>query len=422
MLNRWIARACIGLALLGCGLSASFAWAQTQTQQAVQSYVNITLPTIAKLRPLIDKPASERAGAFVAMGLKDSACDAPRLDAIGAREHLAEGAGHLCGALIAWMHDEDIFTCSRVKMSGIEFAKTDRADGEIVRRHKADDIVSTRLQLQAAAGCAGKTEAYWGVKTLQLYDQLAASVSKTGDLVAPSNGGAAPTAQAFKDTVFLCHLSSGLDDNTKSGVIDAANYGCYALNYVSTREPLEACRTLKKAIDKSTAVSSSDPLAGEAGRLVLKLTQEFGALDCRETTATAEVKDLTAASATQAAAAPSAPNAPTTPARSQIRIDVETAEQAAAVANGEYQENASLASGYEDRGDQESACLYYGKARAAAGRESAAYSRLYTQHANDLSATDITRLYEYRNGATERANKVYELAKPICDAVGKPIY
>ena len=46
MLNRWIQPVCIGLALLGGGLSASIALAQTNTERAVQSYVNVTLPAL----------------------------------------------------------------------------------------------------------------------------------------------------------------------------------------------------------------------------------------------------------------------------------------------------------------------------------------------------------------------------------------
>ena len=76
MLNRWIARACIGLALLGGGLSASLSWAQTQTEQAVRGYLNVTLPTIARMKPYIEKSAPERAKAFATMGLTDTTCDA----------------------------------------------------------------------------------------------------------------------------------------------------------------------------------------------------------------------------------------------------------------------------------------------------------------------------------------------------------
>ena len=55
MLKRWIAHACIGLTLLGGSLSASLSWAQTNTDQAVSSYVKVTLPAIARMKPYIDK-------------------------------------------------------------------------------------------------------------------------------------------------------------------------------------------------------------------------------------------------------------------------------------------------------------------------------------------------------------------------------
>ena len=92
MLNRWIASACIGLALLGGGLSASLSWAQTNTEQAVSSYVNVTLPAIARMKPFIDKSASDRVRAFATMGLTDTTCDAAVTEAIirSADTHLPE--------------------------------------------------------------------------------------------------------------------------------------------------------------------------------------------------------------------------------------------------------------------------------------------------------------------------------------------
>ena len=162
MLKRWIVQAGVGLMLLGGGLSAAIASAQTPTEQAVSSYVSVTLPAIAQMKPYIDKSAPERAKAFATMGLTDATCAAAVTDAIAAREHFAEGAGNLCGAMIAWMQNEDIYTCSRVKFSGIDFAHTEPVNAEIAKRHKADNILDTRLRLQKSADCEGKTVKYWG--------------------------------------------------------------------------------------------------------------------------------------------------------------------------------------------------------------------------------------------------------------------
>ncbi len=147
MLNRWIARACIGLVLLGGGLSASLSLGpDSTTEQAVWSYVNVTLPAIARMKPYIDKSAPDRANAFATMGFTDTTCDASVTEAITAHEHFAEGAGNLCGAMVAWMQNEDIYTCSRVKFSGIDFAHTEPVDATIARLHKSEGILSTRLQ------------------------------------------------------------------------------------------------------------------------------------------------------------------------------------------------------------------------------------------------------------------------------------
>ena len=51
----------IGLLLLASSVFSSQSWAvNDHTEKATASYLNTTLPTIAKLRPYIDKSASDR--------------------------------------------------------------------------------------------------------------------------------------------------------------------------------------------------------------------------------------------------------------------------------------------------------------------------------------------------------------------------
>ena len=304
MLIRWIAHACIGLALFCGGLSSSLSWAQTETEQAVRDYVNVTLPTIARLKPFINKSAPERAKAFATTGLTDTTCDASVSAAIRAREHFAEGAGNLCGAMIAWMQNEDIYTCSRVKFSGIDFAHTEPADATIAKLHKSQDILSTRLQLQRAADCSTKTVTYWGPKLLGLLDELSASVSNAGELKASSAGAAVPTQKAFEHTVFLCHLAYNADESTKSAVTDAADDACYAMNYILDHKTLDACRTLDSAITKAVSMGASDPLASEAKGLASRLSKRFGGLDCGTTIAAAKVAEDEANAKQQATTTP----------------------------------------------------------------------------------------------------------------------
>ena len=252
MLNRWIVRAFICLALLGGGLLAAPSLAlNDHTPQAVDGYVSITLPAIAQMKPYIDKSASVRAKAFASMGLTDTTCDAPTTEGISSGEHFAEGAGNLCQALIAWMQNEDIFTCSRVKSSGIDFAHTEPVDATIAKLHESEGILATRLKLQKAAGCATKTVAYWGPRLIGLLDWLSASVSNAGDLQAPSSGAAVPTQKAFEYAVFQCHLAYNADEKTKSAVTDAADDACYAMHYLLDQNTLAACRALDGAISKA---------------------------------------------------------------------------------------------------------------------------------------------------------------------------
>lgn len=362
MLNRWIARACIGLALLGGGLSTSLSWAQTNTEQAVSSYVNITIPAIARMKPYIDKPVSDRAKAFATMGFTDTTCGAAVTEAITAREHFAEGAGNLCGAMIAWMQNEDIYTCSRVKFSGIDFAHTEPVNATIAKLHASEGIVSTRLQLQKAAGCTTKTVTYWGPRLLGLVDQLSASVTNAGDLQAPSSGAAVPTVKAFEYTVFLCHLTYNADETNKSAVTDAADDACYAMNYLLDHKTLEACRTLDKSITKAWSTGPSDPLESQAEGLSSKLAKRFGSLDCGMVIATAKVEEEEAKAKQAAAAAAAAKaSASSEPASNPY----EKRNAIVGQINGEtqsYNNSLEVAERWYDRGEDYDACGYYQQA------------------------------------------------------------
>ena len=416
MPNRWIARACIGLMLLGGDLLARPSWAVNEhTAQAVWGYLNVTLPTIASMKPWIDKSARDRARAFSTMGITDTACDASTTEGIKSGEHFAEGAGNLCQALIAWMQNEDIFTCSRIKFSGIDFAHTEPVDEAIAKRHKSDEILSTRLRLQKAAGCATKTVAYWGPRLLGLYDQLAASVSNTGDLLAPSSGAPAPTSKAFENTVFLCHLSYHADENAKSSVVDAADDACYAMNYLLDKKVVEACRSLDGAITKTSSMGSSDPLAREAKGFSQKLAKRFGSLDCGTVIATAKVAADEAKARQQAAATP-----PPAPRSSGAPANDPYAKRNAIInaINGEQQalsNNYVVARRWFDRGDNKEACGYYQKALTGWRALESLYS--------DLNRETGDSQYSAKSREMKgEQNKLLENNGDMCQEAGRRLY
>ena len=407
MLNRWIARACIGLALLGGGLSASFAWAQSLTQQSVQSYVNITLPAIARMKPWIDRSASDRASAFATMGIATTACDGPTSEAIQSKEHMAEGAGDLCQAMIAWMQDEDIFTCSRVRWSGLDFAHTEPVDATIARLHQSEGILSTRLQLEKAAGCAKKTVSYWGPRTLALLDQLSASVSNSGDLLAPSSGGAVSTPEAFANTLFLCHLAYNGDDKTKSAVVDAADDACYAMNNLLDHNVAGACQTLDKSIKKVISSGASDPLSSEASGLTQKLNQRFASLDCSAQLAAIKAAEDKTKAALQAATPPPPPANP-------------YAKRNAIVGaiNGEQQSmdnSLDVAQRWFDRGEDSEACGYYQKALNSFSKLQSLYSDLrqetgdsdYSAKSDDMKRQHDTLFENVSDMCLEAEHRLY---------------
>ena len=355
MLNRWIARACIGLALLGGGLSASLSWAQTQTELAVSSYVNVTLPTLARMKPWIDKSAADRAKAYATMGINDTTCDAAILESIKAGEHFAEGAGELCLALDAWMQNNDLSTCASVKYSGFYFAHTEPVNATIAKLHKSEGILSVRLQLENAAGCAKKTVRYWGPMALSLSAQLSASVSNSGDLLAPSSGAAVSTREAFDRTLYLCHQAYNADDNNKSAVVDAADDACYAMDHLLEHKVVEACQALDKSLKKVFSMGSSDPLASEAKGLSQRLNERSASLDCGATNAAIKAAEDKIRADLQAAATP--PPAPVNP-----------YEKRNAIINAINGEQQAMGHDYDaaklwfDRGDDYEACGYYQRA------------------------------------------------------------
>ena len=407
------ARASMALLLLAGGLFVAPSWAVNEhTAQSIASYVNVTLPTIARLKPFIDKSAPERAKAFATMGISDTTCEAAVTEAISAREHFAEGAGNLCGAMIAWMQNEDIYTCSRVKFSGIDFAHTEPVDPQIAKLHKSEGILSTRLQLQKAAGCATKTVTYWGPKLLGLVDQLSASVTNAGDLQAPSSGAAVPTQKAFENVVFLCHLAYNGDEKTKSAVVDAADDACYAMNYILDHKMLEACRTLDSSITKAGSMGASDPLAGEAKALSRKLAVRFGGLGCGTVIAAAKVAEDDARAKQQAAATP--PPAPAPPANNPY-----AARNAIVGAiNGEIQSlnnSFEVAGRWFDRGEDYEACGYYQKVLTSYRTLETLYADLrretgdsgYSDKASEMKQAQNDTLEEYGELCQEAERRLY---------------
>jgi hypothetical protein len=318
-------------------------------------------------------------------------------ESITAREHFAEGAGNLCGAMIAWMQNEDIYTCSRVKFSGFDFAHTEPVDATIAKLHKSEDIVSTRLQLQKAAGCATKTVAYWGPKLLGLLDGLSASVSNAGDLQAPSSGAAAPTQKAFEDTVFLCHLAYNGDEKNKSAVTDAADEACYGMYFILNHNVLEACGALDKSITKAVSMGASDPLAAEANPLSHKLAQRFGSLNCGTVIATAKVEEDEAKAKQQAAVTPPPP---------PVKNPYEKHNAIVGEINGEIQSlnnSFEVAERWFNRGEDYEACGYYQSVLNSFRRLETLYANLNSEsgdpddsaksHEMEKSQTDTLEAY-----------------------------
>jgi len=270
-----------GLMLICVGIVVGPASAdKAQTDSAIASYLNTTLPAIERMKPFIGQPEAARVTAFAGMGLADTECDAAAVAAIYAREKLAEGAANVCRAMIAWMQADEISTCSQVKYSKADLAATDQANPAILRQHIETDVPRTRLQLAQAAGCTQKDITYWGGAVIRIHDELSRSVSLAGDMVASASGKAPLTAKQFERKLFQCHLARNLDDTKKSAVVEAANNGCYAMSGLAGKKTQGACESIEEGLKVIDAIGVGDPFAREAPAVRTLLINSFSDLTC----------------------------------------------------------------------------------------------------------------------------------------------
>jgi len=270
-----------GVMLICVGIGAVPASAdKAQTDSAIASYLNTTLPAIERMKPLIGQSEAARATAFAGMGLPDTECDAAAVAAIYAREKLAEGAANVCRGLMAWMQGDEISACGQVKYSKSDLAKTDQANPAILNRHIETDVPGTRLQLEQAAGCAQKDIAYWGSAVIRIHDELSRSVSLTGDMVASASGKAPLTTKQFEHKLYQCHLARNLDDSRRSAVVEAANDGCYAMSALAGKKMQGACESIEEGLKLTDAIGTGDPLAREAAAVRTRLIDSFSDLTC----------------------------------------------------------------------------------------------------------------------------------------------
>jgi hypothetical protein len=270
-----------GLMLICVGIVSGPASAdKAQTDSAIASYLNTTLPAIERMKPFIGQPEAARATAFAGMGLPDTECDAAAVAAIYAREKLAEGAANVCRGLMAWMQGDEISACGQVKYSESDLAKTDQANPAILNRHIETDVLGTRLQLERAAGCAQKDIAYWGSAVIRIHDELSRSVSLAGDMVASASDKAPLTAKQFEHKLYQCFLARNLDDTRKSAVVEAANDGCYAMSNLARKKMQGACESIEEGLKLIDAIGAGDPFAPEAPAVRTLLIDSFSDLTC----------------------------------------------------------------------------------------------------------------------------------------------
>lgn len=276
-----MARLCSGLILCCLTMFSTPSWAdQAQTDKAVASYLTTTVPTIDLLKPYIEQTDTARAKAFAGMGITKTICDAAAIDAIYAREKLAEGSARVCEALIAWMQSTEIIVCSNLKSAKRDFAKADEASPAILQRHVDSSVQNTVERLTLASGCAQKDIAYWGSAVVQIYSQLSANLTLKGDLVAPNSGSTALSAEEFSDRIFQCHLARNMDGTVKSAVVEAADDGCYVMYSLSKKDMLGACESAVSGLKGLDAAVGVDPLAHHKPAVRTLLIDSFSDLSC----------------------------------------------------------------------------------------------------------------------------------------------
>lgn len=392
----------VGLTLLGAGLVMAPAEAQKPKevmQAAARDFEKVTLPTLIKMEPLIEKPAAERLTAYKALKLDDTTCYSAIGSGYRADQVAAESAARICVELASWLGGSDVDACFFGGWDSLAATSGDQEqpDARIEKNYRERRIKEMHDRLQTAAGCAKKDKAYWAGRAIETYHSVAGGPKALPDgKVELSNA----TSEAFLRCDRVGYLA-GKDDVSK--VAGAAIHGCAMLgSYLHgvITDLQWTCNELKTGLNTVLLNPGNDIFEAERPKMKASLDSYYAALKCDPGATAAKIAD--------GAATEPAPTTPSAPSRT------EQANALIGMINGEqqnYNTNVTYAKNWYDRGETAEACRYYQKQLHNAAALKADYIKL----------GDVLGTTEYRDKVAqyeEEQRIIYDNESDDCREAG----
>jgi len=390
----------LALALLFASLLAAPAWADKQSAAKLKAaradFDKVSIPTLMKMAPFIEKPAAERQAAYKSLKLSDAACEAGIGSAYRADQVAAESAARVCMEVAAWLAGNDVIACrfgswdSLANTSG----NREKPDSQIKKTYEQRGIAAIHGRVMLAADCAQKDMTYWARRTVELF-AATAGASKVGPdgkiIVTPAN-----SEWLFRSCRHAGQMAGKAD---VSNVAGAAFEGCEAISsymYSVIPERQSTCNGLKVALGAVSQNPGRDILGKERPTVKALLETTYTGLKC------------TAAGSAPTVAASAAPT------QSAEQRAAELVKQISSEI-GMKASNLKLAETWEDRGEYERACSYYSQGLRGLARIYSLYLEL-THVTGDAAYTAKAKTFEVE----ELEIRAY--AKEVCKANGHPIF
>lgn len=357
----------------------------------------VSIPTLTKMAPFIEKPAAERLAAYKSLKLADTTCVDGAGSGFRADQVAAEAAARVCVETAAWLAGNDVLACRYGSWDTLTQATGDREtpDARIQKTYETRGVGAIHDRVMTAAGCANKDMTYWAGRTVELFASTAGAskVGPDGKIAVTSANGEWP----FRSCSYAGTLAGETD---LSAVAGAALQGCEAISsymYSVTPERQSTCNGLSSALDAVSQNPGQDILENERANVKALLQATYTGLNC------AAAGSAAGATAAMAASGPSVEQQATDLVQ-QITGEI-----------GMKDSNIDFAETWEDRGDYERACSYYSQGLRGLARIYSLYLEL-THVTGDASYTAKAKTFEVE----ELELRAY--ARPVCKANGHPIF
>jgi len=368
-----------------------------ELKAARADFDKVSIPTLVKMAPFIEKPAAERLAAYKSLKLADTTCVDGTGSGFRADQVAAEAAARVCVETAAWLAGNDVLACRYGSWDTLTQATGDREkpDARIQKTYEKRGVRAIHDRVMTAAGCANKDMTYWAGRTVELFTSTAGAskVGPDGKIAVTSANGEWP----FRSCNYAGTLAGESDISNVAG---AAFQGCNAISsfmYSVVPERQSTCDRLNGALDVVGRNPGRDIL--EKGRANVKALLEatYTGLNC------AAASPVAGATVAMAAPGPSVEQQATDLVQ-QITGEI-----------GMKDSNIGFAETWEDRGDYERACSYYSQGLRGLARIYSLYLEL-THVTSDASYTAKAKTFEVE----ELEIRAY--ARPVCKANGHPIF